>query len=424
METVKEQFHLINLIFRDDSDLPLIREKTQIIGQMCHFSPAEVDQLTEGVLNAAKSILKNGTGKICWSLIRSSEGNGGMEVSIENQAAPQKNLDLSDEPLQAKVLKNLKKVTDFLEVDGTHGSAKVILRKWGPHLSFKKMHEKEKKIIEKIFAKTDENTRLENLRAKHEELLKMWEERSRQYEEMNRLNVELFKLNRDLEALAAERATIELALKVAHEIRNPATIIAGLSRSLAKKMLHDEKTQLKSKKILEQVKKLEEIVHNFENLTSQRKFFLKSENLIEMTNDCVEILKYDFARKGVELNFKPKESLLMIDADKAMLKVAFIHILRNALEACESGGAVTIRINKTHKSYKVQIKDNGVGIPQEKLTHIFEPFVTTKTSRTGLGLPIVKQIVEEHRGRIEIKSQVGQETTVNIEFPIFAVSKI
>ena len=114
----------------------------------------------------------------------------------------------------------------------------------------------------------------------------------------------------------------------------------------------------------------------------------------------------------------------MIEANKGMLKVSLTHILRNAQDACKRGGAVVIRINKTYKSYVVQIEDNGTGIPPEKLEHIFESFITTKPSRTGLGLSIVKQIVDEHQGRINIKSQPGKGTIVTMEFPIFAVSKI
>lgn len=423
METTRERLHLIGFIVRSDRDFPVIREKADIIAKMCNFSSHEVEQITESVSEAAQCILNNKTGKISWSLVRSPQGNGGMEITLENLAAPQKNLDISDASLPPKVLNDLKKIMDLVEIEEPHRSSTLRILKWGPDLSFEKMHKEAKKVGEKLFAKTEASC-LENLRAKHEELLRMLEERSRQNEELDRLNLELFYLNRDLEAVTAERAMSEMALKVAHEIRNPATIVGGLAKSLIKKMPSDQKTIAKIETILEQTRKLEEIVHDFENLASQKRFFLKSEDLLEMTTECVEILRNEFAKKEVELKFEVENGPFMIEAVRGMLKVALTHILRNALDAYESEGEVAVRIYKTYNSYVVQIEDNGRGIPADKLDHIFESFISTKPSRTGLGLPIVKQIVEEHRGRINIISKPGKGTIVTMEFPIFEVSKI
>lgn len=90
MKNIRERLHLISFIFRRDRDLPIILEKAEIIAKMCNFSPHEVEQITESVSEAAQCIWKNKTGKICWSLVRSPQGNGGMEITIENLAAPQR----------------------------------------------------------------------------------------------------------------------------------------------------------------------------------------------------------------------------------------------------------------------------------------------------------------------------------------------
>ncbi len=423
MVTIQERLHLISFIFRSDKDLPIIREKSEIIAKMCRFSAPEVEQITENVLGTAQSIVKNNIGKICWNLIRSPQGKGGMEITIENFSDPQRNYDIPKDEQSPKILQGLKKIMDHIEIEEPHGSSKLRIHKWGSRLRFEEMDKGEGKTGENLFAKTEDSC-LENLRAKHEELLRMLEERSRQNEELDRINVELFHLNRDLEAVAVERAMSEMALKVAHEIRNPATIVGGLVKSLVKKMPSDEKTTAKIETILEQIRKLEEIVNNFERLAAQRRFYLKSEDLIEMIRESIEILRNESAKKDVGLKFEPENGPFMIEADKGMLKVALIHILRNALEASESGGDVAIRINKTFKSFVVEIEDNGTGIPSEKLENIFESFITTKPNRIGLGLPIVKQIVEEHRGSIKIDSLPGKGTNVTIGFPIFAVSKI
>ncbi len=95
-----------------------------------------------------------------------------------------------------------------------------------------------------------------------------------------------------------------------------------------------------------------------------------------------------------------------------------VHLLRNAINAHESGGAVKIITSTHHNWFELVLEDNGQGIPPEKLQHIFEPFISNGEIKTGLGLPYIKEIIKEHHGSIDIESQEGQGTRVTVRIPI------
>jgi len=93
----------------------------------------------------------------------------------------------------------------------------------------------------------------------------------------------------------------------------------------------------------------------------------------------------------------------------------------NAIEAIKENGEITIRTsNPDHETIKIEIADNGIGISEEDIPHIFEPFFSTKqdASGIGLGLPIVHGIVQNHQGKIQVKSEIGVGTTFSILFPL------
>jgi len=108
---------------------------------------------------------------------------------------------------------------------------------------------------------------------------------------------------------------------------------------------------------------------------------------------------------------------LLFKGHEQLIKVALVHILRNAIEACRKGDRIIVETAHKGGYVYVTIRDTGPGIPPEIMPYIFKPFYSTKGKRTGLGLPYVKQIIEEHRGKIHIESQPGQGTKVTIALP-------
>jgi len=95
-----------------------------------------------------------------------------------------------------------------------------------------------------------------------------------------------------------------------------------------------------------------------------------------------------------------------------------VNLLKNAAESSPAGSFITLRITADAQTLKLQVSDQGCGISSENLEKIFEPFHTTKSYGTGLGLPIVKRIIDSHGGRLSIDSKEGAGTTVEIRLPL------
>ncbi|RKZ05724.1 histidine kinase, partial [bacterium] len=104
--------------------------------------------------------------------------------------------------------------------------------------------------------------------------------------------------------------------------------------------------------------------------------------------------------------------------EEKRLQQAFLNILLNAEQAIKDNGRIVVSMDKRGEDYIIKITDNGKGISEKERERIFEPFFTTKPAGSGLGLSVVKSIVEEHGGKIDIASEPGSQTTVTIILPI------
>lgn len=113
------------------------------------------------------------------------------------------------------------------------------------------------------------------------------------------------------------------------------------------------------------------------------------------------------------------ESSLLVAGDANQLEQVFMNLIQNAAQAMAKGGALTIRTRANDGQVEVLISDTGCGIPKEHLERVFDSFFSTKGEKgTGLGLAICKRIVEEHQGKIEVKSQEGIGTTMYVNLPV------
>ncbi len=126
------------------------------------------------------------------------------------------------------------------------------------------------------------------------------------------------------------------------------------------------------------------------------------------------------AAAGVELIFETDESLDKVNLDVRQSKRALLNIVGNAIEATPEGGRVEVSAaRRSDTEFDIVVSDTGTGIPEDKIDTIFEPFFSTKGSKgTGLGLPVTKKIIEEHRGSIEVQSKQGEGTTFIVTLPI------
>jgi signal transduction histidine kinase len=228
---------------------------------------------------------------------------------------------------------------------------------------------------------------------------------------------EILALNREMEALVMERTMSEMALGMAHGIRNPLHVIGGFSNRLLRKTDPDDPTRAWLSTIAEEARRIEQMVARFESLAQRKESFFNQEDLNDIVSDTLELLRQEIKTKSLTLITALHPQPLVGRLNRHLLKVALSHLIRNAVEATRPFGKIIVR-TRVEKDYAVlTIQDTGRGMPPEVVDKVFVPFYTTKIGGTGLGMVFVRQIVDEHRGVITLDSKVGRGTTVTIRLP-------
>jgi len=228
---------------------------------------------------------------------------------------------------------------------------------------------------------------------------------------------EILALNREMEALVMERTMSEMALGMAHGIRNPLHVIGGFSHRLMRKTDEDDPSRAWATAIAEEARRIEQMVERFENLALRKTAFFAQEDLNVIVRSTLDLLLPELRAKSITLVSEPCPEPLVGRFNKHLLKVALAHLVRNAVEATRRGGTVLVRTAREQQFAVLVIQDTGRGMPQEVVEKVFVPFYTTKIGGTGLGMVFVRQIVDEHRGVITLESKVGRGTTVTIRLP-------
>ena len=212
----------------------------------------------------------------------------------------------------------------------------------------------------------------------------------------------------------------KMAAVMAHEIRNPLGIIRGTAdvlRSKYKESDHDEIFEY----IPSEVERLNTLIGNFLTYARDPKLEFFPINLHDFIRDVLNQLSISHSEKEIRFETLFREKSLLIQADQNALKQVFLNILQNAIQASHKGGVIQIRENSFFKKgrswVEITIEDHGSGI-QGDPNRVFEPFYTTKSTGTGLGMPISKKIIESHGGKISIQSEPGKGTRVKIILPI------
>lgn len=228
---------------------------------------------------------------------------------------------------------------------------------------------------------------------------------------------EILALNREMEALVMERTMSEMALGMAHGIRNPLHVIGGFSHRLLRKTDEDDPSRAWASAIAEEARRIEQMVERFETLAQRKTSFFAQEDLNVIIRSTLELLVPEMRAKNIALVAEICPTPLVGRYNKHLLKVALAHLVRNAVEATRPGGTVLVRTAEEDKFAVLIIHDTGRGMSPDVVEKVFVPFYTTKIGGTGLGMVFVRQIVDEHRGVITLESKVGRGTTVTIRLP-------
>lgn len=218
----------------------------------------------------------------------------------------------------------------------------------------------------------------------------------------------------------------KLSSSVAHEINNPLSGVLTYTK-LIQKMLSsgpeaEPESVLKYLDIIEkEVKRCGDIVKNLLDFSrkDQQKFNYFSLNAL--LEETCEIMAHQFRISGIEFSLETEAEKDRIYCNENQIKQSFLAILVNASEAIDADGIVEVKsTNPDPDHISVAFTDNGCGISEEDLPHIFDPFYTSKQQKesVGLGLSVVHGIVQNHKGKISVDSKTGQGTTVTLIFPL------
>jgi signal transduction histidine kinase len=218
------------------------------------------------------------------------------------------------------------------------------------------------------------------------------------------------------------RALLEMSAGIAHEIRNPLASIRGAAQELEATALPDEDDRRLMGVVLRESDRLDKIVSEFLEYASDRPVDLALVDVCEVVNEVVTLLRAREEGKGAvfQVDTPPQ---LVVKCSPDQLKQVFLNLGLNALEACGLGGRVIFRCGPAHNpgdprlGARVEIEDNGPGIPKDDMKRLFSPFFTTKPRGTGMGLAIARKIITAHGGTIALDSVEGKGTTVRMWLP-------
>ena len=218
-----------------------------------------------------------------------------------------------------------------------------------------------------------------------------------------------------------EMAWREMAKQVAHEIKNPLTPMKlSIQQLLRSYNPEDPNSEDKLKRVahsvIEQIDALTKIANEFSTFAKMPNPNNEKVELIQLINGVKELFAdIDGSKISIETEFDE----LYINGDKDQFVRVFNNLIKNALQAipADRNGKVEISILKQKEMAQISIRDNGVGIDESKRFKIFVPYFTTKSNGTGLGLAMVKQIIENHNGTIDFESLEGSGTVFRIEIP-------
>jgi PAS domain S-box-containing protein len=244
------------------------------------------------------------------------------------------------------------------------------------------------------------------------------EERERLIREIESINVALTELNQELETIGAERTMSLMALTVADKVRNPATVIGGISKRILGKEKVSDKLRENLNNIIGETDKLETIVEDFHALLKSRQSMFKRDDINRIVKNVISVIKTEAALKKVEISLNTTPAPLYINMQKQLLRVALFHVMRNAIEATPEGGKITIRTFEERDTAVLTISDSGYGISKEDLAKIFDPFFSTKKRGFGMGLPLVRQILSEHLGDLKVESEYGKGSIFKMILPV------
>lgn len=215
----------------------------------------------------------------------------------------------------------------------------------------------------------------------------------------------------------------KMSSQITHEVRNPLNSLSLNVEMLVEELKESQDGEAKEllAAIASEIDRLTEITEGYLTFARLPRPALEREQLNALVESLLRFLREEAEGAGVEVRSQLAPGLPDVLADENQLRAALLNVVRNSMEAIRDAkvtGTLTVTTKANGKSVELTVADDGPGIPSKDLARIFDPFYSTKSDGTGLGLPLTQQIIEEHGGSIACASEPGRGTTFTIRLPI------
>lgn len=209
-----------------------------------------------------------------------------------------------------------------------------------------------------------------------------------------------------------------LAAEIAHEIRNPLTVIKLLHGTLGTDFAEDDPRRRDLQVITEKIEQLEVIVARVLSFARQPSALHSRWSLASVVEDTLHLLRAKLSQCGVQLKYTPSPAPIIVEANKGQLQQVFLNLALNAIQAMPHGGSLGVRFTVVGQVVHIDFADTGAGIPEAIRGRIFESFLSGRAGGTGLGLAIAQRIVKDHHGELTLLTTGDTGTTMRVSLPL------
>lgn len=209
-----------------------------------------------------------------------------------------------------------------------------------------------------------------------------------------------------------------LAAGIAHEIRNPLSSVKGMATYFKNRLASDPEAREAAEVMVRETNRLNRVINELLEFARPSKINPSPTEINTVVQHSIRLIKPDLETRDISLNLHLNPDLPAVHLDSDRFIQCLLNLYLNSIQAMDQAGSLTVITREGQgDGVEIEIKDNGQGMSQEHVPHIFDPYFTTKASGTGLGLAIVHKIVENHQGRITVQSTLGEGTAFIIWLP-------
>ncbi len=213
---------------------------------------------------------------------------------------------------------------------------------------------------------------------------------------------------------------------LAHELKNPLSTL-NINLQLLREDWSEQSGPLAGRSIrkidvmLQESKRLERMLADFLRLTSPSPLDRKPCDLNRLIEDVLSFMEKELSRKKIDVAIQVDHRIGLVEVDENLIRQVIINLVKNAMEAmAEKGGSLTVQTALDGREIRIELIDTGIGMDEATLAHAFGVYFSTKAYGTGLGLPMVRRIIERHGGSVDCESARGFGTRFILRLPVLA----